>query len=143
MKSRQQGVALIELALILPLLVMLTFLTTEFGRALYQYNTLVKAARDGVRYLSIQTPSTHVAEAKNLVVYGSPAPATGATPLLPGLTTDNVSLTWQLAGSDPLMNTVTVKISNYVFRPIASSVFGLALDTIPFNDISATMRSPT
>ena len=54
MKKKQNGVALVEFALVLPLLLILTFITTEFGRALYQYNTIAKSLRDASRYLSAQ-----------------------------------------------------------------------------------------
>ena len=62
MKIRQRGVALVELALIIPFLLLLTFITTEFGRAMYEYNAVAKATRDAVRYLSFQTPGTHITE---------------------------------------------------------------------------------
>ena len=78
-RRTQHGAALIELALITPLLLLLTFITTEFGRAMYEYNAVVKSTRDAVRYLSVQTPGTHVTEARNLIVYGNIA-GTG-TPL--------------------------------------------------------------
>lgn len=83
MKAKQSGVALVELALIIPLLLLLTFITTEFGRAMYEYNAVTKSTRDAVRYLSFQTPGTHIAEAQNLMVYGNLA-GTG-TPLVRGL----------------------------------------------------------
>ena len=56
MKRRQKGVAIVEFALVLPFLLLLTFITTEFGRAIWEYNTLTKSVRDAARYLSIQTP---------------------------------------------------------------------------------------
>ena len=142
MRTRQQGVALIEFALVLPLLLLLTLITTEFGRALYEYNTLTKAVRDSVRYLSIQTPLTHTAEATNIVVYGNPNPPSDAVPITPGLTVDKVSTSWQTAGSNPLINTVTVKISQYQFTPMILTLFGFDFNPLQFNDISATMRSP-
>ena len=43
MKKKENGTALVEFALVLPLLLILTFITTEFSRALYQYNTLTKS----------------------------------------------------------------------------------------------------
>ena len=52
MKRRQKGVAIVEFALILPFLLLLTFITTEFGRAIWEYNTLTKSVRDAARYLS-------------------------------------------------------------------------------------------
>jgi hypothetical protein len=140
MKTRQNGVALVEFALILPLLLLLTLITTEFGRAMYQYNTLTKSVRDAVRYLSVQTPNTHMAEASNLIVYGNLA-GTG-TPLALGLTLANVPPpTWQSAGSNPVIRTVTVQITGYKFTSLLPSVFGVNFGTIPITPISATMRS--
>ncbi|MES2902260.1 MAG: TadE/TadG family type IV pilus assembly protein [Pseudomonadota bacterium] len=141
MKTRQQGVALVEFAFVLPLLLVLSLLSVELGRAVYRYNTTAKAVRNAVRYLSVQTPGTHVAEARNLILYGNEA-GTGAL-LDTALTESNVPTpTWQTVGSDPLINTVTVRVSGYQFRPMMSNVFGARFATIPFNDISATMRSP-
>ena len=149
MKAKQSGVALIELALIIPLLLLLTFITTEFGRAMYEYNAVTKSTRDAVRYLSFQTPGTHIAEAQNLVVYGNLA-GTG-TPLVRGLSLANVPAasccTWQTAGTNPVINTVTVRISGYTFHSLFISVFGVvfgdANGDIVFSDITATMRGAT
>ena len=54
----QRGVALVELALVLPLLLAVCFAITEFGRAIYTYDTLAKSARDAARYLTTQTPGS-------------------------------------------------------------------------------------
>lgn len=132
---------MIELALILPLLLLLTFITTEFGRAVFQYNTIVKSVRDAVRYLSVQTPGTHITEARNLIVYGNTA-GTG-TPLARGLGPAHVSNPiWQTAGTNPVINTVTVRVSGYTFQPMVGNVFGIAFANFTYNDISATMRAP-
>lgn len=141
MRTRQQGVALVEFAFVLPLLLLLSLMATELGRAVYRYNTTAKAVRDAVRYLSVQTPGTHTLEARNLIVYGNLA---GTGPLLDtALTEANVPApTWQTAGSDPLINTVTVRVSGYQFRPLIPVMFGARFATITFSDISATMRSP-
>ena len=50
MRNRQRGVAIVEFALVLPLLLLMTFVVTEYSRALYQYNTLTKSVRDAARY---------------------------------------------------------------------------------------------
>jgi Flp pilus assembly protein TadG len=142
-------VALVELALVMPLLLLLTFITTEFGRAMYEYNAVVKSTRDAVRYLSVQTPGTHITEARNLLVYGNTA-GTG-TPLARGLSLANVPTgsccTWQSAGANPIITTVTVRISAYTFHSLFPSVFGLAFadanGNIVFSDITATMRAPS
>jgi Flp pilus assembly protein TadG len=141
MKNRQHGVALVEFALVLPLLLVLSLLCTELGRAVYRYNTTAKAVRNAVRYLSVQTPGTHVAEARNLILYGNVA---GTGPLLDtALVAAKVPApTWQTAGSNPLINTVTIRVVGYQFRPLITNMFGASFATITFNDISATMRSP-
>ena len=132
MRSKQNGVALVELALIIPLLLLLTFITTEFGRAMFEYNAVTK-----------------ITEARNLMVYGNLA-GTG-TPLARGLTLTNVPAgsccIWQTAGTNPVVNTVTVRVSSYTFRPLFSSVLGIAFGdangNIVFSDITATMRAAT
>ena len=149
MKNKQTGTAMVEFALVLPLLLILGFITTEFSRALYQYNTLTKSVRDAARYLSTQNPGTKIAESKNLVVYGSLA-NTGS-PLAFGLALNQVKdPTWQLSGASPVINTVTVKISGcatsappcYKFVSLVPSVFGVTFGNINYADISATMRGP-
>jgi Flp pilus assembly protein TadG len=149
MKHRQTGVALIEFALVLPFLLLLAFITTEYGRALYQYNTLAKSVRDAVRFLSIQSPETMTTQAQNLVVYGS-VTNTG-TPLVFGLSLAQVKTpTWQLSGAGPVIRTVTVTIAGcatsappcYKFVPLFSGAFGVNFGDVNFADISATMRAP-
>ncbi len=151
MRQRQHGVAILEFALVLPLLLILTFITTEYGRALYQYNTLAKSVRDAARYLSVQVPgdTSKYATAKNLVVYGNPAGS--GQPLAIGLTTAMVpDPVWALKGAAPLINTVTIQIgqgaagspTRYTFSPIIASAFGLNFGNITFAPITATMRAP-
>lgn len=152
----QSGVAIVEFALVLPLLLVLSLIVTEFGRALYEYNTLVKSARDAARYLSMQDPTIATSEparllvARNLAVYGLPAPGGSDTPLLPRLSLANVpaaGIQWQTAGAAPLINTVRITISGYRFVPLVTDAFGIQLGDanggIPFNAITAVMRAPS
>jgi hypothetical protein len=149
MRRTQKGVAIVEFALILPFLLLLTFITTEFGRAIWEYNTLTKSVRDAARYLSTRTPSNpaDMAKARNLLVYGNLA-GTGS-PLLPGLSLAHVTASgghpdccsWQYAGTAPVINTVTVRISGYTFNSMFGTVMGLPFGQVPFSDITATMRS--
>ena len=138
--TRQSGVAIVEFALVLPFLLLLAAIAFEFGRAVYQYSILVKSVRDATRYLSTQTPGTHMVQARNLVVYGNTA-GTGS-PLTIGLTPAQVpDPTWQAAGTAPVINTVTVQVSGYTFNSMFDSVLGLPFGAITFSDIRATMRS--
>lgn len=146
MKKRQRGVAIVEFALVLPFLLVLTFITTEYGRAIWQYNTLTKSVRDAARYLSMQTPETKITQARNLMIYGNLS-GTG-TPLAPGLTASHVpDPTWQditgtpVNGSATPMKTVTVRISGYQFKSVFVTAFGIPFGTVTFSDITATMRN--
>jgi Flp pilus assembly protein TadG len=147
LKARQKGTAIVEFALVLPLLLLMTMITTEYARAIYQYNLIIKSLRDATRYLSIQTPNTKVAEAKNLVVYGN-TDGTGPV-LVPGLTVAKVDASWQLGvGTNPVINTVTVTVglgapegqNRVTFRPLFASVFGVTFGNVSYTPISATMR---
>ena len=135
-----RGVALVEFALVLPLLLLLSFITTEFGRALYEYNTVVKSVRNTARFLSVQTPGTLTTEARNMVVYGNAAGI--GQPLALGLTLARVPTpTWQTVGVDPVMQTVTVRVSGYSFTPLFTGTLGLPMSSLTYSDISATMRA--
>lgn len=150
-QRRQRGVALVELALMMPLLLMLTLVVTELGRAMYQYSLLTRSVRDAVRYASVQAIGTRAAETQNLVVYGTTTAGTNSQPLVSGLTLANVSTpAYAWVGTDPVINTVTVSVTGYCFQPMMSSVFGLSLvratadcSGIPFGTIAATMRAPS
>ena len=150
MKShfRQWGVAAVEFAILLPVLLLIVFGITEFGRALYNYNTLVKAARDAARYYATQQPGNPPAketEIQNLAVFGNTA-GTG-NPLAPGLATTMVTLcdwtscpaTHQAQGAAPVVNLVTVTISGYTFQSFVPFVTA-NLSSFAFAPISSTMK---
>lgn len=66
----QRGVAAVEFALVLFLLMVLVSGTVEFGRTIWYYNSLTKATRDGARLMSLMPASqitAGVALAKDLV----------------------------------------------------------------------------
>ena len=92
-RSRMRGVAAVEFALVLMPMVVLATGVAEFGRAIYQYETLTKGTRDAARYLSLYLPtdSTYpLSQAQCLVVYGNTSCGAAGTELVPGLTTDMV-----------------------------------------------------
>ena len=112
----ERGTQLVELAIVLPILVLLFAATAEFGRYFYEYTTLAKASRAGTRYLvTSAVNATEDGKAKNIVVYGNEA-GTGS-PLIPGLTTANVVISRQ-GGVPVLPQTVKVQIYNFKHQPI-------------------------
>ena len=54
----ERGSSIVELALVLPLLLTITFGLTDLGLAVYYYNTVANAAREGARYAIVQVDSS-------------------------------------------------------------------------------------
>ena len=78
----QNGLAIVELAIVTPILLLLLLLGAEIGRALFQYNTLSKAVRDSARYYSTSFfNGDDIIGTKNLIRYGQIGIGTA---LLPG-----------------------------------------------------------
>ena len=140
----EQGVQLLELAIVLPLLLLLFGSIAEFGRYFYEYTTAAKGARAGARYLISKSATSSANDwetsAKNLVVYGNTA-GTG-TPILPGLSTANVQVQYS-GGVAAVPELVKVSIVNYEHVPMFDigemlhiQSLSLAIDVQP----SVTMR---
>src|SRR6266545_2565767 len=117
----ERGVQLAELAIVLPILLLLFAAVAEFGRYFYEYTTVAKSSRTAVRYLTTACPNgTDDPAAKNLVVFGNLA-GTG-NPLISGLATTNVKVTrFDSAGNvvtGGIPATVTVEIINFKHTPL-------------------------
>lgn len=117
----ERGVQLAELAIALPLLVVMFAATAEFGRYFYAYTTLAKGARVGARYLAgACVKSYEDTNAKNIVVYGNAA-GTGS-PILPGLDPSQISIVRKDAAGNIVTagvpQTVTVTTTGLNFQPV-------------------------
>jgi Flp pilus assembly protein TadG len=148
--ARQRGVAAVELALVIIPLLLLVFGVSEFGRAIFQYNTLAKATRGAARFLSTQGSGLGHAQAVCLAVHGDRT-CTAPT-LVSGLSASNISIcdatncpATHLAvqtGTGQL-SLVTVTVSGFQFVSLVNfTVFGYTIGApnITFGQISATMR---
>ena len=82
------------------------------GNLYYTHNALVEATRRGARY-AVMNPTGSVTAVQNVVVYGTDAPAQGATSLIYNLQTTNVTVNY--TGLNVAQGTVTVSITNYTF----------------------------
>ena len=127
-RRTRRGSALIELTLSLSFLTALFLGTWQYGYGFYVYAELEQAVRAGARYAAARTydsatttPSdTYLAAVQNVVVYGDPAPAGGATPVAPGLTTDNVTVTVTFVSGVP--TSMAVGIAGYQMPTYFGSV---------------------
>jgi len=117
--QRQQGLAMVEFTLVLPVLLLLLLAFGEFGRMLYQYNVLLQASRDADRFVASQAwnstlgqvalSNTLLTQTKNVAVYG--VPANTGTAVVSGLTTGNVDVA--AVGTEHVRVTIT-----YTFCPV-------------------------
>ena len=105
----QRGLVVVELAITLPLIVLIMFATAELGRAFYQYTTLTKAVEAGTRYYS-SDQTVEEDEITAVVVYGTPKVGGGGRkPVLPDI---NVTV-----GNKDLDGDVRVT-ATYIFKPM-------------------------
>ena len=144
--AQQRGLALVEAAIVLPLLLLLLLPVVEFGRAFIQYSTLAHHGRTATRYLAERViddtsgvpelTAELLAQARQLAVYGSVVG--GSQPVVPGLSPSAVAISLTSAGE------VRLRIVD-PYRPIIANVlpsFGFGEDIpLAFNfDIDITMR---
>lgn len=154
-RRRQKGLAAVELTIVMPLLLLLMLATIEVGRMLYEYNTLTKAQRNGVRLLATQLnngqqaslndcpdvggtlPDNLITRASNLIVYGSELG--GGTAILNGLTPDDVTFC-EAAGLNEVQVHVAYQFSPMMFNSLPTFGYGdpIAID-VPL-DSSISMR---
>jgi Flp pilus assembly protein TadG len=113
----ERGSQFVELAIVLPVLLLFFGAIAEFGRYFYVYSTLAKAARAGARYaISRPLDATSIAQAKSIVAYGDQTAGCAGTPVLPGLGCGNVDI--QVTTTAGGVQVVTTRISNYPYQPI-------------------------
>ena len=84
---KQKGSSTVEFALLMPLLLLLIVMGSEFGIMFYRLNALTKSVDIAARFLS-DVENTSTATAKNLAVYGNPTGSGSA--IVPGLTVANI-----------------------------------------------------
>ena len=133
--KNQRGLAAVEFAIVLPVMLFLMLATAEFGRVFYHYNTLSKAVQTGARYASRPLVKTSeltnldaafVQRIRNFVVYGNEAGA--GTAVLDGFTAgSNVAISSSAADK-----TITIEASyDYSFNILSDfPLFGFTLPTL-------------
>lgn len=145
---RMRGLALVEFAVSVPLLLLLLFGGAEFTNFLMRYSILNDAVRDSARYLAGQALAGQsgvvvltgalTTAGQNLVVYGNVG-GTG-TSLLPALTAGQVTITADVAN-----NNINVAVA-YPYQALFAGTlptFGFAsgISTALTLTISTTMKA--
>jgi len=113
-RRNERGATLVEFAIGAGVFFTLIFGVLEFSRLLFTHNALVDAARRGARYAVINASSAE-ANVKNVVIYGVPTLSGGEKAVAPGLTTDNVTVSYS-PNFGVKLGTATVSITGYQFQ---------------------------
>jgi Flp pilus assembly protein TadG len=151
----QRGLAMVELVMTAPILLLLLFGTVVFGEWLIQYSILNDAVRDAARYVAgaaFDGTTGHLLQGTdwttlmnqgiNLAVFGNVNGNVNGNfpPVLPGLTVTNITV-----AEDNVALNITVSTTGYTYQ----SLFGASMPsflggTIATNfplSISTTMRA--
>jgi Flp pilus assembly pilin Flp len=126
----EEGAAVVEFALVVPILMLIIFGIIDFGRAFYTVNNIISAVREGARYGAI---------------LAAPMSTTGQREIR-----DRVRSVSQPFGGDSLRDDqiriefpdgefVRVRVENYPFRPLTPVAGAVGLDTWPITR-QATFR---
>ena len=150
--KRQRGLAMVELVMTAPILLLLLFATVAFGEFLIDYSALNDGVRNAARYVSGAanngTDGTLVAvggavwtglvtNAKNLAVYGN-VNGTG-TAILPGLGVGQITVSQDTA-NDAIIVSASYPYTS-LFGASMPDFRGGAISTNFTLQISTTMRA--
>jgi hypothetical protein len=156
----QQGLAVVELVIAVPLILLVALAVTELGRGMYQYNTLSKAVHDGTRYLSDKARdgagvvdfaniSLLLEETENLIICGTITRCGNGDELLPdfyskGIVEINptasgfISDSWGWSG---VTDDIHVRITaTYEFDALFEGLSELGYSMVPKFEVTAVER---
>jgi Flp pilus assembly protein TadG len=111
-RRNERGGSLIEFTVVASVFFLMLVGIVAAGNLYYTHNALVEATRRGARY-AVLHPTGSTADVRNVVVYGTPTPAAGATSLIYNLQPGNVTVLY--TGLNVASGTVTVTIVDYTF----------------------------
>ncbi|MFT5716933.1 MAG: hypothetical protein ACI9T7_001116 [Oleiphilaceae bacterium] len=141
---KQNGVAAIEFTLLIPMFLLMIFVTAELGRGIYQYSQLTRMIRDAGRHLSQTVITTAngipvtlndancdgcISDTKNLLIYGA---STGSNTLLSGINITDINIAEIPADSGIMVITVDYDWTPIFFDKLSGFGLGEGLD-LSFN----------
>jgi Flp pilus assembly protein TadG len=126
----ERGAALVEFALVVPFLMMIMCATIDFGLAVYQLANLQAAVREGGRFAAARFPKAGANDSTvKTVVYNYIASANN------GMTAQQKWDAITTTAPDGSGN-ITVRVTNFVFKPMTPLASLLGLSTIKMNRAS-------
>jgi Flp pilus assembly protein TadG len=125
----EEGAAVVEFALVMPILALIIFGIIDFGRAFYTVNNIISAVREGARYgaiLATPTSTTGQQEIRDRV-RGASQPFGGDT-----LRDEHIEIEFD-------GELVTVRVDSFPFQPLTPIANAVGLGTWPITR-EATFR---
>lgn len=131
----ERAAAMVEFAIVLPVLLLIVFGIIDFGRALYTMNNLTSAVREGARLASTQiSPDPTTAGSMSAV-----QSKVSAFVVSFGGNNGAPTVTETFSGTLPNLQSITVQIVGYEFQPITPLAGMIGMGTITMSP-SATFR---
>jgi Flp pilus assembly protein TadG len=128
----ERGAALVEFALVVPLLMLMMCATIDFGLAVYTLNNLTAAAREGGRYAAVQDQASwtsgSAATATKTRVYNYIAGMNNT-----GLTAAQIQALITVSNPDATTGIITVQITGYPYKPVTPLAIAFGMQTIYLN----------
>lgn len=116
LRSTQKGQAIVEMALVMPLLIMLLFGIVEFGRVLNTYMVVTNLSREGARIGAVGGSDTAIID-----FVKSSAAASGFETSLISISPSPSSISKRARGSSVM---VTVSYPVDIFAPVIGTIIG-------------------
>lgn len=125
----EEGAAVVEFALVMPILALIIFGIIDFGRAFYTVNNIISAVREGARYGAVLTApaSTTGQQAIRDRVRGASQPFGGDT-----LRDEHIEIEFD-------GELVTVRVDSFPFQPLTPIASAVGVGTWPITR-QATFR---
>lgn len=147
--NKQQGIATVEFAVVLPFLILMLAATADVGYLMYHQNILNKSVASGGRFISthatdgsglVNITAQKIQETRNMIVYGNIAGF--GDPVISGFSPSDINITCsngtrngyciQDAGLTPITLQAT-----YTYSPVLGTLFdnvtGLNLFPLPMS----------
>ena len=136
LRSEERGAALVEFALVVPLLMAMMCVIIDFGLALFTLNNITSAVREGARWGAVRRDVTIVAVQDSIktrvVSYMSTFAGRAVVP-------DSISVTQVTDPAGGTTRNVRVELRNYVYAPVTPLAPLFGMGTLRFTR-SATYR---
>ncbi|MEX0710419.1 MAG: TadE/TadG family type IV pilus assembly protein [Chloroflexota bacterium] len=112
-RSRQRGQSLVEVALVVPIVILMFMGIFDFGRAIFAYNSVAEAARNGSRVAIVNQTAADIClvAAERATGLGLPTACAGSSTAI-GVWVDGSACTGDETGCEQLVRV------NYQFRAI-------------------------